>query len=56
MKLHKDSARIYVPDDTLLEKGLERTTHLAVAAHQDDIEIMAIDGILACFQAAVNVF
>jgi LmbE family N-acetylglucosaminyl deacetylase len=50
MELHKDSAQIYVPDGTPIEKALDRTTHLAVTAHQDDIEIMAIDGILACFQ------
>jgi LmbE family N-acetylglucosaminyl deacetylase len=31
---------------------LRRTTHIAVAAHQDDIEIMAIDGILKCFGQA----
>jgi LmbE family N-acetylglucosaminyl deacetylase len=31
-------------------EALARTTHLAVSAHQDDLEIMAYDGILACFQ------
>lgn len=50
MELHKDSARIFVPDGTANEKALERTTHIAIGAHQDDIEIMAVDGILACFQ------
>jgi len=30
-------------------KPWPRTTHLAIAAHQDDIEIMAIDGILEAF-------
>jgi len=38
----------------LLEKGLEdafrRTTHLGVGAHQDDLEFMALHGILSCFQ------
>ena len=34
-----------------LEKELERTTHLAIAAHQDDVEIMALDGVLKCFQS-----
>jgi LmbE family N-acetylglucosaminyl deacetylase len=41
---------MYIPDDKPLDMALERTTHLAVAAHQDDIEIMAVDGILECFQ------
>ncbi|MCP9447787.1 MAG: PIG-L family deacetylase, partial [Nitrospira sp.] len=26
-----------------------RTTHLCIAAHPDDVEVMALDGILACF-------
>lgn len=30
--------------------ALARTTHLAVSAHQDDIEFMAYDGILQCFR------
>ena len=52
MKLEIKSGKIYIPDDQSLELGLRRTTHLAIAAHQDDIEIMAIDGILNCFQQA----
>ncbi len=50
MKLQMESAELFVPDGTPLEEALARTTHMAVAAHQDDIEIMAYDGILACFQ------
>lgn len=42
-------AEIFVPDGTAAEKALERTTHMAIAAHQDDIEIMAYDGILKAF-------
>ncbi|MFC1878543.1 PIG-L deacetylase family protein [Chloroflexota bacterium] len=52
MELQKDSAQIFIPDGSPPEFALERTTHLAIAAHQDDIEIMAIDGILECFQSA----
>jgi hypothetical protein len=29
---------------------MSKNYHLAVSAHQDDIEIMAYHGILACFQ------
>ncbi len=50
MKLSRDTAAILVPDGVPIQEALARTTHLAVAAHQDDIEIMAYDGILRCFQ------
>lgn len=50
MKLSLQTADIYVPDHVDRMSALSRTTHLAVAAHQDDLEIMATDGILACFQ------
>jgi LmbE family N-acetylglucosaminyl deacetylase len=50
MKFNRDTAEVFVPDDLTAESALARTTHLAIAAHQDDIEIMAFDGILACFQ------
>ncbi len=49
MKLTKAGAEIYIPDGTALPEALARTTMLAIAAHQDDIEIMAYDGILKCF-------
>ncbi len=50
MKFKRENAQIYIPDGLSVDDGLGRTTHMAVAAHQDDIEIMAIDGILKCFQ------
>lgn len=50
MKQNHPAADIYVPDATLTpEAALARTTHLCVAAHQDDIEIMAYHGIAECF-------
>jgi LmbE family N-acetylglucosaminyl deacetylase len=51
MRLYLDTAEIFVPDGVALEEALARTTHMAVGAHQDDQEIMAIDGILECFQS-----
>lgn len=42
-------AKIFVPDGTAVSEALARTTHLAVSAHQDDVEIMAYDGISRCF-------
>jgi len=50
MKLTQQTAEIFIPDRTTIEEGLARTTHMAVGAHQDDLEIMACDGILTCFQ------
>jgi len=50
MKFHLDTAEIFVPDRLSVGEALARTTHLAIGAHQDDIEIMAFDGILKCFQ------
>lgn len=50
MKFHLDSAEVFVPDGVPLAKALARTTHLAVSAHQDDIEIMAAGPILECYQ------
>lgn len=50
MKFHLDTAEIYIPDHLPVDEALARTTHLAVSAHQDDIEIMAAEPILKCFQ------
>ena len=44
------TAEIFVPDGLPVEQALTRTTHLAISAHQDDIEIMAAAPILECFQ------
>lgn len=39
----------YIPDGTEEKQALERTTHLCIAAHQDDIEFMAYAPIAECF-------
>ena len=49
MKFSQSDADAYVPDGTTLAKALRRTTHLCLAAHQDDIEIMAHQGIAECY-------
>ena len=49
MKLHKETAEIYVPDGTPVDQALPRTTHIGISAHQDDIEFMAYHGVLECF-------
>ena len=50
MNFHFDSAEVYVPDNEPMEQAVARTTHLCFAAHQDDIEIMAAQPIIECFQ------
>jgi LmbE family N-acetylglucosaminyl deacetylase len=50
MMLHQDTAEIFIPDGSPAEGALARTTHLAISAHQDDVEIMAADPIFTCFQ------
>jgi LmbE family N-acetylglucosaminyl deacetylase len=49
MKFSRPDADIFLPDKTPPAAALARTTHLCVAAHQDDIEIMAHAGITACY-------
>ena len=49
MKFHRPDAVLHVPDGTAPEAALARTTHLGIGAHQDDLEIMAVDGILRCY-------
>jgi LmbE family N-acetylglucosaminyl deacetylase len=49
MKLTEASAEIWVPDGVSESTALGRVTHMSIAAHQDDVEIMALEGILAGF-------
>lgn len=50
MQFQKEHATGYIPDEVELEKATARTTHLAIGAHQDDLEIMAYHGILECYE------
>ncbi len=49
MRFHNTTAEIYIPDGLPVEQALRRTTHMAIGAHQDDLEIMAFHGIQKCF-------
>lgn len=49
MKFHNPGSEIYVPDGGAAEQAVARSTHIAIGAHQDDLEIMAYQGILECF-------
>jgi LmbE family N-acetylglucosaminyl deacetylase len=52
MKFSLNTAEVFIPDGAPEEQALGRTTHLCIAAHQDDIEIMAAQPIVECFQQA----
>lgn len=47
--LKKAGAEFFTPDNSSVNDALNRTTHMAISAHQDDIEIMAYNGIMNCF-------
>jgi len=49
MKFNNKTAGIFVPDNKSEAEALKRTTHMSIGAHPDDIEIMAYDGIVKCF-------
>jgi len=49
MRFHNPAADLFVSDGSAPDAALARTTHLCIAAHQDDIEIMAYHGIAECF-------
>lgn len=51
MRFSRAEADVYLPDHgrfPTAETALARVTHLCVAAHQDDIEILAHDAICSC--------
>ncbi|MGB0744149.1 MAG: PIG-L deacetylase family protein [Opitutales bacterium] len=48
LNLSNSKADLYLPNGVELKNALERTTHLGVGAHQDDLEFMALHGILEC--------
>lgn len=56
LKLKKDGNEIFIPDNRPVSEAISRTTHLGVAAHPDDLEIMAYHGILECFGHPENWF
>ncbi len=49
MQLNKNNAQLFIPDNAPENQALARTTALCIAAHQDDIEIMAFGPIAECF-------
>jgi len=51
MEFSCPGAEVFVPDGMALPDALARTTHMGIGAHQDDLEIMSLPGILQCFGA-----
>jgi len=56
LKLRKANNEIFVPDQWPIREAISRTTYLGVAAHPDDLEIMAYHGILKCFASQKDYF
>lgn len=52
MKFSQAAADVFVPDGLPPTVALAQVTHLCIAAHQDDIEIMAHAGITDCLERA----
>lgn len=56
MKFHKTNSDLFIPSGNREIEAFEKTTHLAIGAHQDDVEIFAYHGILQCFQKSDHGF
>jgi LmbE family N-acetylglucosaminyl deacetylase len=50
LNLVNQGAEIFVPDGSHYIRAVRRTTHLGIGAHQDDLENIAVHGILNCYQ------
>ncbi len=50
MKWNQPNASLFIPDGAQEDAALSRTTHLGIGAHQDDLEFMALHGILQCYE------
>ena len=51
MKFRNPKAQLCIPDGTDEEAAVKKITHMAIGAHQDDVEVMAYDGILKCYDS-----
>ncbi len=56
MKLYQENSEIYCWDGSQPEAAVAKTTHLGICAHQDDLEILAMHGILECFHQPGRAF
>ncbi len=49
MQLQRSNSTITIPDGSEIQSALQRTTHLGIGAHHDDLEFFAYHGIDACY-------
>ncbi len=56
MQFSQPHSEIYCWDGVEHEAALKSTTHLGICAHQDDLEILAMHGILSCFHKQGKAF
>ena len=52
MTFSHPKADLFIPDGAPTAPAVGRCTHLGIGAHQDDLEFMALHGILECFRKA----
>ena len=50
MRFHNPGASVFVPDERPARDAFRRVTHLGIGAHPDDLEFMAMHGILEHFR------
>ena len=50
LTLKNRDSDIWISTQFTTQEALKATTHLAIGAHQDDLEFMAYEGIAACYQ------
>ena len=54
LALSNQASDFWIPQNFDLSEALGQTTHLAIGAHQDDLEFMAYEGIFACYHSDEN--
>jgi hypothetical protein len=56
IQLSQPNADLFMPDGKQFPEAIQRTTHLGIGAHQDDLEFMALHGIVSCHESAKQWF
>ena len=50
MQFKTPGSQLFIPDGAPVDEAVARTTYLGISCHQDDLEIMAFDAIIECYQ------
>ena len=56
LSINQLGPKLYISDGSEPTAALGRVTRMAIGAHPDDIEIMAVDGILRCYDDPAEAF